>query len=191
MKIDLTYPLSKEKIDEFTSKLSERNKNVMAMGHFGTHFDAMGKNFPLDYSESRGIIFDVSRISDREIELADIDAEKIQAGDFVLLHTGAIEKFPYGSEEYFKNNPVLSWELIKNLVAKKIRLIGVDSCGVRRGGEHAQADKLCADNETFVIENLVNLDKIISAGVEVFHVHTYPLNAINFSGIPSRVVAEI
>ena len=105
IKIDLTYPLTKEKLEVFTSKLIERNKNVMAMGHVGTNFDAMGKNFLLDYGERRGIIFDVSPIFGREIEISDIDADKIQSGDFVLLYAGMIEKFDYGTEEYFKNNP--------------------------------------------------------------------------------------
>ncbi len=191
MKIDLTYPLTKEKIEEFTSKLSERDKNIMAMGHIGTHFDAMEKKFPLDYGERRGIIFDVSKISGREIKISDIDADKIQSGDFVLLYTGVIEKFDYGTEEYFKNNPELSWDLIENFVEKKISLVGVDNCGVRHGCEHAKADKFFADNDTFVIENLVNLDKIIFADKKIFQVHTYPLNLINFSGIPSRVIAEI
>ena len=186
----MTYTLTKEKIEEFTCKLSERNKNVMAMGHVGTHFDAMGKIFPLDYVERRGIIFDVSKIVGREIKISDLDADKIQSGDFVLLYTGMIEKFDYGTEEYFKNNPELSWTLIENFVEKKISLVGIDSCGVRRRGEHAKADKFFADNDTFVIENLVNLDKIISADKKIFKIHTYPLNLINFSGIPVRVIAE-
>ena len=41
---------------------------------------------------SCGVIFDVSNLGERDIELADIDTEKISAGDFVLFHTGAIDR---------------------------------------------------------------------------------------------------
>ena len=49
----------------------------MSAGHFGTHFDVMGKEFPLDYTESNGIIFDVSDINNRDIEVDDIEIDEI------------------------------------------------------------------------------------------------------------------
>lgn len=191
MKIDLTYPLTKEKISELLSTASSYDKNLLRFGHMGTHFDTLGKTFLLDYSECRGIIFDVSTFGERDIEISNIDAEKICAGDFILLRTGISERYEYGSDDYSKYFPQISWELIKLLVEKKVRIIGVDTRGLRKGSEHPQADKFCADNDTFVVENLVNLDKIIAAGVESFKVHTYPLNLVGFDGIPCRVVAEI
>lgn len=188
MKIDLTYTLTKEKIAEWLSGLNDRDKGLMSFGHMGTHFDAMNKTFPLEFTESRGVIFDVSHIVDRDIEAADIDITKIRAGDFVLLRTGTIERYEYAGKDYSEKFPQVSWELIKIFVEKKVRIIGIDMRGLRKGGEHPKADQFCADNDTFVIENLVNLDKLI--GVENFTVHTYPLNIRGFTGIPSRVVAE-
>ena len=60
MKIDLTVELTKERLDHLMARSSK--KGLMSVGHFGTHFDAMGKTFPLDFTESRGIVFDVSSI---------------------------------------------------------------------------------------------------------------------------------
>ena len=190
MKIDLTYPLTRERLENW--RINSKDKGLMSLGHIGTHFDAMGKTFPLEYSECRGVIFDVSRIAaDRDIELADLDAEKICADDFVLIRTGTSERYEYGSEDYSTYFPQLSWNLIEFLVAKKIRIIGIDMRGLRKGAEHPKADKFCADKDTFVIENLINLDKIVLTGTEIFKVHTYPLNLVGFDGIPCRVIAEV
>ena len=188
MKIDLTYNLTKEKISGWTTGLSDKDKGLMSFGHMGTHFDAMNKEFSLDFTELRGVVFDVSHISERDIEISDVDLEKVRAGDFVLFHTGTIERYEYASDDYSQKFPQISWELIKNLVERKVKIIGVDTRGLRKGGEHPKADQFCADNGTFVIENLVNLDKI--CGAENLTIHTYPLNIRGFTGIPSRVVAE-
>lgn len=191
MRIDLTYRLTKEKISDLNANADSRDKSLISFGHMGTHFDTMGKTFSLDYCECRGVIFDVSALGERDIELADINAEKISAGDFVLFRTGTSERYEYWSQDYSTHFPQLSWDVINLLVAKKVHIIGIDARGLRKGAEHPKADEFCAGNEVFIVENLVNLGEIISAGAENFTVHTYPLNLVGFSGIPCRVVAEI
>ncbi len=39
------------------------------MGHIGTHFDAMDKEFPLEYTQRNGIVFDVSHVINRDIQI--------------------------------------------------------------------------------------------------------------------------
>ena len=191
MKIDLTYQLGREKISELSANADSRDKSLISFGHMGTHFDTPGKTFSLDYCECPGVIFDVSNFGERDIELSDIDAEKISAGDFVLFHTGTSDRYEYWSKEYSTNFPQLSWELIKFLVAKKVHIIGIDARGLRKGTEHPEADEFCATNDVFIVENLVNLGKLFNeVGDKNFTVHTYPLNLVGFSGIPCRVVAE-
>ena len=189
MRIDLTYPITKQWLENWSP--NAKDKGLMSLGHVGTHFDVKGKEFSTEYCELRGVIFDVSAVGERDIELADIDAEKISAGDFVLFRTGTSERHEYGTDDYAQNFPQVSWDVIKLLVAKKVRIIGVDSRGLRKGSEHPQADKFCADNDTFVVENLVNLNKVVATGAQNFTVHTYPLNLVGFDGIPCRVIAEI
>ena len=63
-------------------------------------------------------------------------------------------------------------------------MIGVDRSGIRNGTDHPKADNYCAEHGVFVVENLVNLDKLrAEVGDRDFIVHIY-------TGIPSRVVAE-
>ena len=190
MKIDLTVELTKDRLDRLMARSSK--KGLMSVGHFGTHFDAMGKIFPLEFTESRGVIFDVSAISEREIDVDDVDFSRIRAEDFVLLRTGVTERLTYGSEEYFADTTQLSWALIEKISACKVRMIGVDRSGIRNGTEHPKADNYCAERGVFVVENLVNLDKLrAAAGERDFVVHICPWNIRDFTGIPSRVVAEL
>lgn len=81
-------------------------------GHLGTHFDVMDKVFPMEYAEREGIIFDVSRVGDGEVQISDIDLTLVKADMAVIFATGFIEKVGYGNPTYFKEHPTLSPELI-------------------------------------------------------------------------------
>lgn len=190
MKIDMTYELEKDWMDQFIKTAAD--SSFSKFGHFGTHFDIQDKSFDLEYGERNGIIFDAGNIGDREIETADIDIDAVKEKDFVLIRTGMIERAGYGSREYFKEHPQLSHDLIHRLILKRASLIGLDMAGVRRGAEHAKADQLLADHGTFVVENLVHLDQVLRQAREgrSFIVHTYPMKLIGFTGLPCRVVAE-
>lgn len=156
-------------------------------GHLGTHFDVMNKVFPLEYTRRNGIVFDVRNI-EYEIQCDDIALDKVEKDMFVGFCANFIEKEGYGSYNYSKNHPVLSYELIDRLLEKGVSIIAIDFQGVRRGKEHTPCDQYCADHNVFIIENCCNLDKLID---KKFIAHTYPLNYEGMSGLPSRVIGEI
>ena len=68
-------------IDLSVKVTKESNKNVLnndeaklaSFGHLGTHFDVMDKKFPLEYTKRDAIVFDVSQILDKDIDVSDID----------------------------------------------------------------------------------------------------------------------
>jgi kynurenine formamidase len=184
MLIDLTTGFSKEWLLDSEARALDR-----LFGHWGTHFDCMDKEFNLSYLKRPGVFFDVRSAEGRDIDVSDIDLSKVQDGMFVGFFTGWIEKFPYGSKEYFTGHPQLSDQLIDALVERKVGLIGIDACGIRRGSEHRVADQKCADHGSFVVENLCGLEAV--AGREKVVVYTYPMKLIGATGVPSRVVAEI
>ena len=159
-------------------------------GHFGTHFDIMQGVFPLEYCRRNGKIFDVSFVKEREIFIEDINTAEISADDFVIFYTGTMQKEGYGTTEYFNSGPEFSKELIDFLIEKKVSLIGFDMAGICRVERHAIVDQYCADNGIFIIENLDNLQSLIKK-TSPFIVHTYPLKLKGYSGLPSRVIAEI
>ncbi|MBQ6492596.1 MAG: cyclase family protein [Erysipelotrichaceae bacterium] len=185
MKLDITLKVTPEMMKD-----AQGNQKIALSGHLGTHFDVMNKEFPLDYTQRQGIVFDVSEIEGRDIEVSDIAVEKVKKEMFVAFCSGFIEKETYGTKKYFKEHPQLSHELIEALIDKKISIIGIDFAGIRRGKEHTPADQLCADNDVFVVENLCNLKKIIVVN-EYFVARTYPISFTGMSGLPCRVVAEM
>lgn len=186
MRIDLTFKISKSKFQEMLKKSS-----AQLFGHFGTHFDVMDKEFPLDFCRREGILLDASAVENRDYDLSDVDLSIVKPDSFVIVRTGSIEKFEYGSDEYIKDVRRFSWDLIRALVDKKISIIGIDCSGLRpTGKEHHEADQFCADHGIFVVENLVNLAELQNQN-QSFIVNTYPMNLEGYTGIPSRVIAEI
>ena len=183
MLLDLTLPVTPAMLKE----AKELNDPALE-GHLGTHFDVMDKEFPLEYTERRGILFDVSRAEGEEIGVGDVALSKVEPGAFVAFCSGYGEKVAYGAPGYFSKGPMLSYELIDALLEKQVSMIGLDFGGIRRGKEHIPADQVCADRGVFVVENLVNLSALEG---KVFTVHTYPMAFTGITGLPCRVIAEI
>lgn len=149
----------------------------------------MDKEFPLEYTSRDAIVFDVSSIKNRDIEVSDININKVKKGMFVAFYTGVINKLEYASEEYFKGNKNLSKDLIKELVEKEVSIITIDCSGIRARKEHDLADQYCADHNAFVVENLYNLEKELnSENYKLFKANTYPINFNDLTGLPCRVI---
>ena len=185
MKLDITLPVTPEMLGTAWD-----NTAKSLVGHLGTHFDVMDKEFPLEYTTCPGVVFDVSGIKDRQIDVTDIRLDSVEKGMFVAFYTGFVHTTPYGTPRYFKTHPQLSQSLIDVLLDKEIAIIGVDCAGIRRTPEHVPADQRCADRGVFVIENLWDLPQVLEKGGR-FTAHTYPLRISGTTGIPCRVIAEI
>ncbi len=93
-------------------KDAQGNEKKALAGHLGTHFDVMNKEFPLEYTERSGIVFDVSNVGERDILLSDIKPELITRDMFVAFYTGFIEEEGYGTARYFKAHPQLPCRVI-------------------------------------------------------------------------------
>lgn len=167
---------------------AQGNETKALTGHLGTHFDVMNKEFPLSFTQRNGIVFDVSQVKNRDIEIKDINLERVQKDSFVAFYTGFNQEEKYGTVRYFKEHPQLSNKLIDALLLKKVSIIGIDAAGIRRGLEHTSTDQKCADHNVFVVENLCNLDLIVNRKSII---HTYPINFEGYTGLPTRVIAEI
>ena len=185
MKIDITLKITPKMVTD-----AQSNEKKAFVGHLGTHFDVMNKEFQLEYTQRNGIVFDVSKVQNRDIDIADIDLDEVSSDMFVAFYTGFIEEEGYGTRKYFTEHPQLSNELIEELLEKKISIIGVDFAGVRRGKEHTPMDQHCADCGVFIIENLCNLKKLLEND-GLFIANTYPMNYADMTGLPCRVVVEI
>lgn len=185
MLIDITLQITK---DQLIEAMTHHNEAIV--GHAGTHFDVMNKEFPLAYTERKGIVFDVRAVSNRDIDIGDVDLNQVEKDMFVAFCTGFIEKIPYGKPGYYTDHPQLSPALIDTLMEKGVSIIGLDFAGIRRTPEHIPADQRLADKGIFVIENLVNLSQLVERGGQ-FTACTYPMNCTDMTGLPCRVIAKI
>ena len=185
MKIDITLKITPKMVTD-----AQGNEKKALVGHLGTHFDVMNKEFPLDYTKRTGLVFDVSKVVGRDIDGTDIELKEVIKDSFVAFYTGFIEKEGYGSKQYFTEHPQLSDELIDALIEKGVSIIGIDCAGIRRGKEHTPKDQYCAEQGVFVVENLCNLKTVIENKSSCM-IYTFPMNYADMTGLPCRVVAEV
>lgn len=187
MFIDLTTLITPKMIID-----AQGNEKKALVGHLGTHFDVMNKEFPIEYVERNAIVFDVSTVKGRDIDITDIDILKVKSDMFVAFYTGFIEDEGYGSKCYFREHPQLSDNLIESLLDLDVSIIGIDCAGIRRGAEHTSKDQYCADRNVFVVENICNLKMLLlQESSKEFIANTYPVKYAETTGLPCRVVAKI
>ena len=180
------------KVTKFVRKEATQYLKKASFGHLGTHFDVMNKEFPLSYVKREGVVFNVSDIKDRDIDLEDVNMSHIKKDMFIAFYTGFIDKAEYGTKKYYSDHPQLSDKLIDKLLEQKISIIGIDFAGIRRGKEHTPKDQYCADKGVFIVENLCNLGKILrNEKQNYFIANTYPINFSDMTGLPCRVIGEI
>lgn len=181
MLIDMTLKISRA--DYITDDPKRK------IGHVGTHFDVMNKEFLLDNIKRSGKIIDISNIRDREVKIDDINVA-ITENDFVIFKTDHL-KLGYGEKEYQIKSAELSDQVIDFLIAKKVSLIGVDAPGLQKSAKHGDVDQHCADHNIFVVENLCNVDMLFDHVKDnSFTVYCFPLNIQDASGLSCRVIAE-
>jgi hypothetical protein len=108
MFIDLSLPIN----TEWTGiQASAREEAIMRLGHKGTHLDRLlNTEVPLEYVKNRALKFDVSGFTaGREVELTAPDLDCVQPGDFVVFHTGGVQRHGYASKAYMEERYALSW----------------------------------------------------------------------------------
>nr|WP_312576935.1 cyclase family protein [Sedimentibacter sp.] len=187
MFIDLTTLITPKMVTD-----AQGNEKKALVGHLGTHFDVMNKEFPIEYVERKAIVFDVSTVKGRDIDISDIDISKVKNDMFVAFYTGFIKEEGYGSKRYFQEHPQLSDDLIECLLDLDISIIGIDCAGIRRGAEHTLKDQYCADRNVFVVENICNLEiLLLQESSREFIANTYPVRYADMTGLPCRVLAKI
>lgn len=183
---DLTLPLE----NTAQKDLAQRERDLFRLGHHGTHLDRLlGSTIPLEYFKSRALLFDVGTFfCERPVESRDIALDLIRAEDFILFRTGALSRNPYASPGYLKEFVEFSCDLLHDLLARKIRFIGLDCRGLRRNGEHREADLLCEKSGVFVIENMAVTKDLPEKSPFTIYAAWFDTDD---SGIPCRVVAEL
>jgi len=186
--IDITHPLSPQTpvLPGVAALALEKVKALEEIGihsyrlastlHTGTHIDMpmhlvdddrMAADFPIDCFAGRGVLLDVR--GQNPIVMDVRYADMVREGDAVLLYTGFDAQ--YETDTYFDAHPVVEQALADFLVARKVKLVGMDlpAPDVVPYAIH----KALLGNGIFVLENLTNLSALLE--VPDFEVMALPL----------------
>jgi kynurenine formamidase len=190
MFIDLTLSIDID--DSVISKASKDPNSYMSRGHIGTHLDVYDgqANPPAEYCERRAFLIDASKGANADIGQEVLRGQELHEGDFVIFYTGQLQKFVYGTKDYFKDHPQLTWDFINYLADQKLSFVGLDFAGLRRGEEHGPADAIFADHGSYVIENLDKVDQLREAAAgRPFRILTGWTGFKGATGLSCRVIA--
>lgn len=157
--------------------------------HIGTHVDAPfhmladGKKLdeiPVEQFIGRGRMVEVKE----PLTLESLEQADVQEGDIVLFRTGMSER--YHKPIYFEDYPIMSEEIARWLVERKVKMVGVDACSVANQDDFP-IHKILLAGDVFIAENLTDLGKLTGKD---FKVYALPIK-LDGDGAPARVVAEI
>lgn len=169
--------------------------------HVGTHLDAPahmiegGKKIhelPLEMFSGKGVVVDVRRR--KKIDMADMSFQQKLGSRIVLFYTGWSGK--YEAKEYFTDFPVMTEALARELVKRKVKMVGLDTASpdlpaprARQAGRAPFAvHKILLGAGILIIENLTNLEALLPH--KHIEVYAFPLKLVA-DAAPARVVALV
>lgn len=170
--------------------------------HVGTHVDAPRHfidggptidELPLERFHGPGVVVDVSGIEDYgaiDVEVFAAAEPAIRPGDIVLVHAGWSAYF---EDERYHRNPALTVAAAEWLVARGVKLVGVDfgtpdiALDRRPAGFDWPVHRVLLGAGVLVVEHLQGLAPLRGQRLEVA---CLPINIAGADGAPARVVAR-
>lgn len=149
---------------------AQGNEKKALVGHLGTHFDVMDKEFPLEYTRRQGIVFDVSRAAKegREIGLEDVGlAAGIDASASLESSVGADASASVGTAAGRGAGPAIREGMFVAFFTGFIEREGYGSKAYFR--EHPQLSKALIEE---LVRRKVSLIGVDFAGVRRGREHT-------------------
>jgi kynurenine formamidase len=133
-----------------------------------------------------GRLVDVTGAGGHHILVSDIERQvRIGSGDFVFFRTDWSQ---YAGTARYHEHPELSLEVVQWLASLRVNAVGIDAPGLGQGRRHGDYDRLLAEADAFVIENLTDLGAVPR---REFTVYCLPLSIQNVDAIPARVLIGI
>ena len=164
-----------------------------AFSHIGTHIDAPyhfitnGKKMhEIDVNRfvGKGHLIDLSDKKRELIVLDDMPKTTIEKGRIIIIYTGMEKYWSKPREQHTE----LSEEAAKHLLQYEPKMIGADSLALDFVKNNFKAHKAILGADVPIIEDLVNLDKLIG---KTFDVMAFPLKIDGLEASPARVLAKL
>jgi len=137
----------------------KQSNSVNAFGHIGTHIDCYSTTPDESYFVSEIVLIVCTERMPSVQSIKNIDLK----GKALLLYTGALNIYGYGTKEYGEAQTFLSEDVLNEILIGQPRFILIDACGIGTHGEqHIRFDKMCENHNCFVIENILLNDEIVN-----------------------------
>lgn len=177
-----------------------RETKLCMYSHTGTHIDSPahlfeGKasldQFPISQFIGKALVIDCTSFSERDlIPLSHLDSygEKVVSTDFLLFRFGCDKK--WGSDDYFKNFPLLAPDLLDFIIDRHYKGIGFDVISL----DSVFPPSLERHKRLFESRNMINIENLCNLecfGDQLFTFCCFPLKIINSDGAPCRAVGWI
>jgi kynurenine formamidase len=183
-------PARLEKINDFARDGFNNFRFTSGM-HAGTHIDGpmhMTKpgsfidELPLERFIGTGCLLNAVGI--KVISCTPKFTSAIVPESIVLIYTGFEKQF--GSEEYYRDHPIISMELAQLFVKQRIKMVCLDSPSPDKHPHDIHSYLL--KNNVLIAENLTGMEKLLT--VKKFEIIAFPLR-IHADSSPARIVARI
>lgn len=189
----LTHEQTKSKyIDNCSFEITEMTFQTSV----GTYLDSPFHRYPdgRDISEIMidevilpGVVIDVRCRREFDAVGTEIVNNNLDLKGKAVLFNFGWDKY-WGTEQY-QSYPFISKELIKYLIKSGVKLVGVDTVNIDNFKDLTRpAHTLFLKEEIFIVENLMNLDKLYDKNFRFFAV---PLKGKKVAAMPIRAFAEI
>ncbi len=170
--------------------------NITMSTHTGTHIDAPSHlipntqsldEFELEKFVGPATVIDCSEVDEINMEWLKQRAEDITNVEFVLFYTGW--QYKWNTESYFDEFPTLTKEAVEWLAGLNLKALGFDTISVdKMTSETLPNHNILLQKETLIMENLTNLDQLLSKS---FELNCIPLKIKNSDGSPIRAFARL
>ncbi|NHJ85441.1 MAG: cyclase family protein [Asgard group archaeon] len=192
----LTHEQTKPK---YQNKASFEITEMTFPTSIGTYLDSPYHRFPdkrdisqIDLEEVilPGIVIPIHNKAPLELVNLDDIKDDISSQDIskkAILFNFNWSKF-WGTEQYY-DYPSISEDLIKYLIQKKVKLVGVDTVNIDNPKNLSRpAHTMFLEKEILIVENLTNLETLIGKNFRFFAV---PIKGKRVAAMPIRAFAEI
>jgi arylformamidase len=170
--------------------------NMTMSTHTGTHMDApchiilYGKSLdqlPLERFIGKATVIDCTQVTSISLELLQSKQAQIKEVEFILFYTGWQGK--WNTPDYLEKFPTLTIEAAKWLLNFRLKGLGFDAISVDKVEDiDLPNHNLLLGSEVLIIENLINLDKLVD---QFFEFNAIPLFIQNADGSPIRAFARV